>query len=393
MADAGDDQVPLLERVEMPSKLPKELQREMTLLQDEFADAQVEHMRVGVNLMRPVYAKRNELIASKLKDLDFWPRVFSNLPAEIDEFILPSDAQILASCLKNFNIERIGVDEATGQGEPRSLRFTFEFDTGDDNIWFTNDKLVKDFHWRRELKITAAGKRRVWEGLVSEPVRINWKPDMDPTHGLLDAACDLAEAEKAFIKKEKKDKISEDERMSLPEFEKLVELAAKVEAQAAPDNEGEEDGDEDGASPAGLSFFAWFGYRGADVSEKESEAARKEDKETTEKRRKGEDIPGEDDDEDDEDEEEEDSLAIAEIFADGQNVAIAFGEEVWPEALQSYVDSYMVPDDFEDFDELDVEEMEALVAGGADDDDDDKEEEKGGKADKEERPRKKAKKA
>lgn len=367
--------------------------------------------------MRPVYAKRNELIASKLKDLDFWPRVFSNLPAEIDEFILPSDAQILASCLKNFNIERIGVDEATGQGEPRSLRFTFEFDTGDDNIWFTNDKLVKDFHWRRELKITAAGKRRVWEGLVSEPVRINWKPDMDPTHGLLDAACDLAEAEKAFIKKEKKDKISEDERMSLPEFEKLVELAAKVEAQAAPDNEGEEDGDEDGASPAGLSFFAWFGYRGADVSEKESEAARKEDKETTEKRRKGEDIPGEDDDEDDEDEEEEDSLAIAEIFADGQNVAIAFGEEVWPEALQSYgrppslflltdslleshllltyiiVDSYMVPDDFEDFDELDVEEMEALVAGGADDDDDDKEEEKGEKADKEERPRKKAKKA
>ena len=364
MADAGDDQVPLLERVEMPSKLPKELQREMTLLQDEFADAQVEHsktlchhyiplnlcmiysisvdtddfqVRVGVNLMRPVYAKRNELIASKLKDLDFWPRVFSNLPAEIDEFILPSDAQILASCLKGFNIERIGVDEATGQGEPRSLRFTFEFDTGDDNLWFSNEKLVKDFHWRRELKITASGKRRVWEGLVSEPVRINWKPDMDPTHGLLDAACDLAEAEKAFIKKEKKDKISEDERMNLPEFEKLVELAAKVEAQAAPDNEGEEDGDEDGASPAGLSFFAWFGYRGADVSEKESEAARKEDKETTEKRRKGEDIPGEDDDDDDdEEEEEEDSLAIAEIFADGQNVAIAFGEEVWPEALQSY---------------------------------------------------------
>lgn len=45
MADAGDDQVPLLERVEMPSKLPKELQREMTLLQDEFADAQVEHSK------------------------------------------------------------------------------------------------------------------------------------------------------------------------------------------------------------------------------------------------------------------------------------------------------------------------------------------------------------
>lgn len=45
MAAAGDDQVPLLERVEMPSKLPKELQREMTLLQDEFADAQVEHSK------------------------------------------------------------------------------------------------------------------------------------------------------------------------------------------------------------------------------------------------------------------------------------------------------------------------------------------------------------
>ncbi|EFR01360.1 NAP family protein [Nannizzia gypsea CBS 118893] len=386
MADS-DDQVPLLERVEMPSKLPKELQRKMTLLQDEFADAQVEHMRVGVNIMRPVYAKRNELIASKLKDLDFWPRVFSNLPAEVDEFILPSDSEIFNTCLKNLNIERIGIDEK-GEGEPRSLRFTFEFDNSEANVWFDDAKLVKDFHWRRELKITAAGKRRVWEGLVSEPVRISWKKNMDPTHGLLDAACDLAEAEKALLKKEKKEKISEDERMNLPEFEKLVELAAKVEAEAAPGNEGEEDGDEDGASPAGLSFFAWFGYRGADVSEKESQAARKEDRETTEKMRKGEDVPGEDDDDEDEDDEdEEDSLAIAEIFADGQNVAIAFGEEVWPEALQCYVDSYMVPGDFEDFEDLDVEEMEALIAG---DEDEDEEEEKG---EKEERPRKKAKKA
>ncbi|KAM5471911.1 hypothetical protein MauCBS54593_003318 [Microsporum audouinii] len=387
MADNGDDQVPLLERVEMPARqLPKELERDMTLLQDEIADAQVEHMRVGVNIMRPVYAKRNELIASKLQEHGFWPRVFSNLPAEVDEFILPSDSEIFNSCLKSLNIERIGIDEK-GEGEPRSLRFTFEFDTGDANVWFENAKLVKDFHWRRELKITAAGKRRVWEGLVSEPVRIQWKKDMDPTHGLLDAACDLADAEKAFLKKQKKEKISEDERMNLPEFEKLVELAAKVEADAAPDNEGEEDGDEDGTSPAGLSFFAWFGYRGADVSEKESQAARKEDQETTEKMRKGEKVPGDDDDDDDEEEDEEDSLAIAEIFADGQNVAIAFSEEVWPEALQCYVDSYMVPNDFEDFEDLDVEEMEALVAGDEDEDEDEEKEEK------EERPRKKAKKA
>ncbi|KAK2882521.1 hypothetical protein FQN49_000287 [Arthroderma sp. PD_2] len=384
MSDIGDDQVPLLERVEMPEKqFPKELEREMTLLQDEFADAQVEHMRVGVNLMRPVYAKRNEMIASKLQERDFWPRVFSNLPAEVDEFILPSDSEIFNTCLKNLNIERIGINEK-GEGEPRSLRFTFEFDTTETNVWFENAKLVKDFHWRRELKFTAAGKRRVWEGLVSEPVRIQWKKDMDPTHGLLDAACDLADAEKAFLKKEKKEKLSEDERMNLPEFEKLVEVAAKVEAEAGPDNEGEEDGDEDDVSPAGLSFFAWFGYRGADVSEKESQAARKEDKETTEKMRKGEKIPGEDDDDEDEDEDEEDSLAIAEIFPDGQNVAIAFGEEVWPEALQCYVDSYMVPGDFDDFEDLDVEEMEALIAEGDDEEED---------GQKEERPRKKAKKA
>ena len=55
---------------------------------------------------------------------------------------------------------------------------------------------VKDFYWRKQIIRTSKGKRRTWEGLVSEPVRINWKKDMDLTKGLLGAACDLADAEK-----------------------------------------------------------------------------------------------------------------------------------------------------------------------------------------------------
>jgi len=82
-----------------------------------------------------------------------------------------------------------------GEGEPRSVRFVFEFDNGDDNEWFEDGKIAKEFYWRKEITRSTGGKTHTWEGLVSEPVRIKWKEGMDPTKGLLDAACDLADAE------------------------------------------------------------------------------------------------------------------------------------------------------------------------------------------------------
>lgn len=256
--------------------------------------------------------------------------MFSNAPGEIDEYILPTDAGVLGSCLKNLHVERFEVD-AKGNGEPRSIRVTFEFKTGEENPFFEDEKLVKDFYWRKQVTRTPKGKRRTWEGLVSEPVRIHWKKDMDLTKGLLGAACDLAEAEKKAG--------AGADRKKLGEYETLVKKASEIDA----DNMDEDDDDEDeeglGAqSPAGVSFFAFFGYRGRDVTAEQSKQATKEEDERWAKICKGEAVEenDEDDDEDDEFEPDEFDLDDIETFPDGEELAITLAEDLWPGALKYY---------------------------------------------------------
>ncbi|PGH04322.1 hypothetical protein AJ80_08545 [Polytolypa hystricis UAMH7299] len=354
-----DEQVPLLERAEMPEPeplIPKEAARDISLLEHEFIKAEVDLLRHAIPVMRPLYTRRNELIASKLQNVDFWPRVLANGPAEVDNYILPSDAEILGRCLRNITIDRFEVNEQ-GEGEPRTIRFNFEFDTSEENVWFENEKIVKELSWRKIVSKSVSGKRRVWEGLVSDPVRIKWKAGMDPTKGLLDAACDLADAEKAALKKSGKAKLTGQERIALPEFEKLVSKVAEMEAERENEDR-DDDENEDGTSPAGLSFFAWFGYRGRDITAEESLAATKDDNEHWEKYAKGE-VPDEESDDEEEDDEDDDALEDAEIFPDGEELTIAFGEDVWPNALKYYVQSYEIASDFgDDFDLADLEDLE-----------------------------------
>lgn len=285
-------------------------------------------MRKSVPLLTPLFKKRNEIISSPEVQGDFWIRVFASAPADIDEYILPTDAAILGAALKNLTVERFEVD-ANGNGEPRSLRFTFDFQAGEENPFFENTQLVKEFYWRKEVTKTTSGKRSVWEGLVSEPVRINWKKDMDVTKGLLDAACDLYDAEKKG-----------GDRKKLPQWEALVKKVAEAEAEA--DAEEEEDDDEDEpmnpVSPAGVSFFAFFGYRGRDVSAEKSRESFKEEEERWAKISRGEKVEGEDDDdeEDDEDDELFDDLEDAEIFPDGEELAISIAEDLWTDAMRYY---------------------------------------------------------
>lgn len=285
-------------------------------------------MRKSVPILNPLFKKRAEIINMPEVQGDFWVRVFSSAPAEIDEYILPTDAGALGACLKNMNVERFEVDEQ-GNGEPRSLRFTFEFNACEESP-FENTKLVKDFYWRKQSIKTSKGKRRTWEGLVSEPVRINWKKDRDLTKGLLDAVCDLFDAEKKGGK-----------RTELKEYETLIKKITEVEAQAEKEEEDEDEDDEDmeDYSPAGVSFFSFFGYRGRDVSAEQSKEASKEDDERYAKIVKGE--PVDDDDEGDEDDDEDDldlidDLEDVEIFEDGEELAIALAEDLWTDAMKYY---------------------------------------------------------
>ncbi|KAL2000246.1 hypothetical protein VTN02DRAFT_3371 [Thermoascus thermophilus] len=370
----------LVECIAEAPSVPKEAKGKIARLEYEFARAEYEQLRKSVPVFRPLYEKRNALITSTPElQGDFWTRVFANAPAEIDEYVLPSDAAILGQSLKNLTVDRFEVDDK-GEGEPRSLRFTFEFATGDENPYFEDAKIVKDFYWRKEVTKTAKGKRRTWEGLVSEPVRIRWKKDMDPTKGLLDAACDLAEAEKK--------QGAGGDRKKLPEYERLVKKVEEVEAEALnadnKDDADDENDDDENPSPAGVSFFAWFGYRGKNISAEKAKEAAKEEQERWEKIAKGEEVELSEDEEDDDDEEdEEDELEVAEIFPDGEDLANAIAEELWPNALRFYGQSFEAPDDYDDLGlgELDDE----------DEDDEDGEDEDAKDEEEEERPRKKVK--
>ncbi|KAJ5775206.1 uncharacterized protein N7511_000217 [Penicillium nucicola] len=351
----------LLERIEMPS-IPEAALKQIAILEEQFARAEVEQLRNTVKLTQPLIEKRASVIKMPDVQPEFWMRVFASAPPEIDEYILPTDAEALGEVLVNMTVERFELD-AQCNGEPRSLRFTFEFKTGEENPYFTNDKLVKNFYWRQEVSKTSSGRTRTWEGLVSEPVRINWKKDMDLTRGLLDAACDLSDAEKK----------KGGDRRKLPEFASLVQKVEEVDA-AAEAGEDEED-DEGMPSPVGMSFFGFFGFRGRDVSAAQSKEAAKEIEARWAKVQKGEDIAEGGDSDDEEEDIDEDGLEDAEIFPDGDDLAVAIAEDLWPDALRYYVQSYQAADDLEDMD-LEMEELDGM------DEDEDEESES--------RPRKKA---
>ncbi|KAL4779936.1 nucleosome assembly protein [Aspergillus varians] len=346
------DQKDLAERVSEPI-VPPEIAKEIGVLEQQFIRTEVEQLRRSIVSFRPLFEKRAKMVAHPELQSNFWVRVLSNAPGDIDEYIAPSDAAILGSSLINLNVERFEVNEK-GEGEPRSVRFTFEFQTGEANPFFEDKTLVKDFYWRKQVFTTASGKKKTWDGLVSEPVRINWKKDMDVTKGVLDATCDLFEAEKKG-----------GNRRELPEYKKLIEKLAAMEAI----DEEEEENEEDLMGQSGQSFFNFFGYRGSDVTAEQSAAATKEENERLEKILKGEQV---EDDEADDDEDVDDDFEEIEAFPDGAQLVGALADDLWPNALKYYMQS------FDDGPEFDVDDF--------DDDEDDEDEEEA-----ESRPRKKTK--
>lgn len=291
-------------------------------------------VRKSVALMRPIYERRSKLINHTLESAEFWPRVFLAAPQETSEHILPEDMEIIRNSLRSFNVERFNVDESGENGEPRDLRFVFEFSReGEANKWFagdekTNLRVEKTFHWRKLFKQTSSGVS-VWEGLVSEPVRIAWKDGADPTKGLLDAVCDLTEAEKKTQEKNGH-RITDEERTALPEFEKLV-TAIESSKGEMENNEGE--GDDDSVIPPMFSFFNWFGYRGRDITAEESASTEKDEEAYWQKAKENKE-PAEEENDDDDD--EEDALADAEIFPGGEDLAISLADDVWQNAIKLY---------------------------------------------------------
>ena len=233
----------------------------------------------------PIYEKRAKMV-SKIEN--FWPLVLEASPPDIDQFIQPSDSEVLSSALTNIDIQNFEIvdGKVVPGGDVRSISITFEFK---ENEWFTDSKLEKKFWYRRH----ADG----WAGLVSEPLKINWKKGKDLTEGLLDLTCNLWEAEQS----------GKGLKAAQETLEKALDNASAV------------------------SFFSFFGFIGRRVSKEESAKAMALEAEVR---------AGTKEDEDYEPSqaecEAEEKCAMLEIFPDGDDLAIALGEDLWPSAIKYF---------------------------------------------------------
>jgi len=302
-------------------------------IEHSFDDVDTQILSRQYLLTHPLYAKRRTTIA---QIPNFWPIALEQAPAEIDQFILPSDSEVLAA-LTDISLERPEVpstlpkdgdsatDNVEAYGQPRSFNLTFTFSPND---WFTNTSITKHFRYRRSKDGMA--------GLTSDPVQINWKKGKDLTKGLLTASYKL------FAAQQKAGTTANSAK--LPEFGALRKQLEK---------------DSDGAQ----SFFSFFGYRGAWISEEESRAANTKYRAEM-KRRQDEAAntaaPAPAPADEDEDEEVDMEDALTEIFPEGETLATVFAEDFFPGAIKYFTSAQeadlMSDDGFEDMDEDEEDE-------------------------------------
>ncbi|RDA85066.1 hypothetical protein CP532_3116 [Ophiocordyceps camponoti-leonardi (nom. inval.)] len=270
-------------------------------LEDDFEEVELELIRQQTKLSKPLYAKRAELVA----DIpNFWPLVFEQSPPDIDEYIQPSDAALLLGSLRSLSVDRFELPD----GDPRSFAIRFDFA---ENDHFHDKTIEKKFWWRCA--------KDGWSGLVSEPVNIAWKsPDKDLTGGMLALARKIWEEDRnnssSSSSSKSKDKVESDAKKQLKEQMNKTGLG-------------------------GVSFFAWFGFRGRDISAQESREATEAERQKRQAREAGKQVDDDDDkDDEDEDDDDEDEYEY-EVFPTADDLALAIAEDLWPGATKYFGES------------------------------------------------------
>ncbi|GAO18584.1 hypothetical protein UVI_02021720 [Ustilaginoidea virens] len=281
-------------------------------LEDDFDQVDLEILRIQDKMTRDLFAKREKTIC---QIPNFWPLVFERAPPEIDEYIQPTDAAVIAS-LKSLSVERFELPD----GHPRSVSIKFEFA---ENDYFENTTLEKKFWWRHA--------KDGWEGMVSEPVDINWKPNKDLTNGLLSLANKIHQEDKAGKREEQ-----------TPAKKELIKKLETTSLDA-------------------VSFFNFFGFRGRFITEEESREAARAEEEKRKARKEGKEVDEAKLDAD-EDEDEDDGEYEFEIFPNADDVALTIAEDLWPEAIRYFREgeelAALSEMDFEDDDEDEDEDEE-----------------------------------
>ncbi|KAH8591082.1 nucleosome assembly protein [Bisporella sp. PMI_857] len=306
-------------------------------IEREFEDVETEIIRQQVALTEALYTRRTKLLS---QIPTFWPLVLEQAPPEIDQYIHPNDSNVLLSSLTSLSVSHFDL-----ANNPRSIAISLAFAP---NEYFENEVLEKKF-WYRKAKDG-------WSGLVSEPVPIKWKADKDLTGGLLDLVVKAWEKETKNGGKTKSAGLTPEQKA----------LKKKIESTGM----------------GGVSFFGWFGFIGRPITEEENQEAIKLGKEKVAARKAGKPAPaccdhdhenGHKHEEDENDDDDEESL---EIFPDGDELAIAFAEDLWPSAIKYFTQAQeqdgLSDLDFEsDYDEDDDDEEapDLVEAPSADDSD------------------------
>ncbi|KAI4207781.1 MAG: hypothetical protein LQ348_000477 [Seirophora lacunosa] len=255
-------------------------------IEEQLADIELESLRKSYIATRPKFLERASAIDAIS---DFWSTVIDEAPAEINQRIQPRDVPVM-NCLAGIDVERFEVqDEA--RGEPRSVKLTFTFKP---NAWFADNKIEKTFYWRMS--------KHGWSSLVSEPVGIQWK-DRDLTEGLLDMAIGLWKMEQENGQNNgqgRADVRTSDEHM------KLMEKVGRTPQDA-------------------ISIFGFFGFRGHHVTGAESAEALERRKRMIEGVEEWEELNS-----------DSPPLPDTEVYPHGEEVAVAFSEDLYPGATHYF---------------------------------------------------------
>ncbi|KAI9155576.1 putative nap family protein [Paramyrothecium foliicola] len=311
--------------------------KELQLLDDTLSDIDAELMAKKVLQMAPVLTQRQQTID---KIPGFWAVVFDNAATELEAAITPADGEIFAKALTRLEVLRPEIPAGASHtdsgldkfGEPRSVTINFHFKQ---NEWFSDSVLSKTLYFRYSTDGST--------GLVSDPIKINWKAGKDLTEGLTDAAYELWTAQKQNPSQQLDGVLSSDARKArdaqakeLPQYKALAKLLEdKV----------------DGA----ISFFNFFSYRGRWTSAAENKEATIKAKAHREAALAGKPV----EEEDDEDEDYEFAEEDVETFPPGHDVAVTIAEDIWPDAIDYFfadtIDSDIEIDEDDDDEDEDVE--------------------------------------
>lgn len=305
--------------------------KELHLIEASLGDVDTEITAKQFLMTKDILAARQATIA---KIPGFWAVVFEHASTELEAAITADDLEVFASALKAVEVLRpeIPADANPAQlglqnyGEPRSVTIRFHFA---DNDWLADSLLEKTFYYRYSKDGSA--------GLVSEPVRVNWKPGKDLTQGLTDAAYNFWAAQKQNPSQQLDGvpvgdarKARDKHARELPEYQALTDLLDK-------------------ATHGAVSFFNFFSYRGRWTSAAESAEAKAELLAKRQAALNGGSMDS--DDEDDDDDEEDFPEEATETFPAGHECAVAIAEDIYPAAID-----YFLADTIDSDDELDIDD-------------------------------------